>query len=96
MVNMEIATYVLLKIFKMKKNEKLNENIKTLENLSKDLPNSLEEIKKTFEKISEYKDKLKLNIQKIFTELRNKINNREDQILAKIERIFNKILKKNF
>lgn len=96
MVNMEIATYVLLKIFKMKKNEKLNENIKTLENLSKDLPNSLEEIKKTFEKISEYKDKLKLNVQKIFTELRNKINNREDQILAKIERIFNKILKKNF
>lgn len=93
---MEIATYVLLKIFKMKKNEKLNENIKTLENLSKDLPNSLEEIKKTFEKISEYKDKLKLNVQKIFTELRNKINNREDQILAKIERIFNKILKKNF
>ena len=72
------------------KKEKLTENIKTLENLSKDLNTSIDEMKTKYEKICQYKEKLIVNIQKIFTQLRNKINKREEQILAKIERIFNK------
>ena len=39
-----------------------------------------------FEKINENKEALKLNIQKIFTKIRNKLNEREDELLFEVEK----------
>ena len=61
----------------------------------------MEELKKIIIKIDEDKDNLKLKVSKIFTKLRNALNNREDEILADIDNKFNefifdeKILKKS-
>ena len=76
---------------KKEKKEKLNENIKILEELSLNLKQSINELKNMFERINEDKENLKLKIQKIFTQLRNKINNKEDEILARVDNKFNKL-----
>ena len=67
------------------KKNKLKENIKCLEDLSKSLENSIFELKKEFEKINEKKEKIKLKIQETFTKIRNALNEREDELLLKIE-----------
>ena len=67
------------------KKNKLKENIKCLEDLSKSLENSIFELKKEFEKINEKKEKIKLKIQETFTKIRNVLNEREDELLLKIE-----------
>ena len=41
-----------------------------------------------FEQINENKEEIKINIQKIFTKIRNKINEREDEILLEIDKEF--------
>ena len=55
---------------------KLNENIKYLQNLSNTLKESINNLKILFEKICENKEELKLKIQKIFTKIRNELNKR--------------------
>jgi len=77
-------------INKIKKNKKnlLNENVIYLEDLSHTLEESINELKKLFETINESKEKLKLKIQKIFTQIRNTINDREDQILFQVDKEF--------
>ena len=77
-------------INKIKKNKKnlLNENVIYLEDLSHTLEESINELKKLFENINENKEKLKLKIQKIFTKIRNTINDREDQILFQVDKEF--------
>ena len=55
------------------------------------LENSLNELKNFIEKINENKENLKLKIQKIFTKIRNTLNEREDQILLEVDNQFNKI-----
>ena len=67
------------------KKNKLNENINMLEDISNIFNKSIGELKIIFEKIHESKDNLKLKIQKIFTEIRNTINNREDELLLEID-----------
>ena len=42
--------------------------------------------------MNDNKENIKINIQKIFTKLRNEINNREDQLMFKIEEKFNNII----
>ena len=87
---------VLKDILDEKKNN-LKDNINLLENLSKDLDKSIKEIKITFDKISENKEELKLKIQKIFTKMRNAINEREDKILLEIDEKFDStFIKENF
>ena len=81
--------YIIKDIENEKKN-KLKENIKCLENLSKSLEESINKLKNLFEKINQNKEKLKLKIQKIFTTIRNDINNREDELLSEVDKIFNK------
>ena len=76
---------------KDKKKEILNENIKILEDLSKNLNNSIDNLKKLFLKINEDKENLKKYIQIVFTQLRNKINKREDELLSKVDREYNRI-----
>ena len=74
---------------KDEKRNKLKENIKYLENLSNNLGDAINELKALFEKINEDKEKLKIKIQKIFTNLRNAINQREDELLIEVDNIFN-------
>ena len=59
---------------KDEKKLKLNEMTKYLEDVSKTIDNSLNELKKSFQIIFNSKEKLKLNISNIFTKIRNIIN----------------------
>lgn len=81
----------IIEEIKDKKKEILNENIKVLEELSKNLNNSIDDLKKLFLKINEEKETVIKNIQTAFTQLRNKINKREDELLAKLDKEYNRI-----
>ena len=80
---------------KEEKKGKLKENINNLENLSSTLNESINKLKKIFEKINENKEELKLKVQKIFTKLRNTINEREDKLLLEIDNTFNNLYLKD-
>ena len=54
-----------------------------MEKLSENINESIKDIKIIFEKINTDKEKLILNIQNIFTKIRNELNNREDELLLK-------------
>ena len=75
-------------IEKEKKN-KLEENIKTLEKMFNNLKDTIDELKKILEKIEKDKEEKKMEIQKVFTNLRNHLNEREDELLSKIDEAFN-------
>ena len=74
---------------KEEKKMKLEENIKCLEELLNKLETSINELKIFFEKINEKKEGLKLNIQQIFTKIRNTLNDREDELLIEVDKQFN-------
>ena len=65
--------------------------MKYLEDLSKTIKDSIIELKNIFEKMNENKEEVKLSIQKIFTSIRNKINDREDQLLLEVEKKFDNL-----
>ena len=49
-----------------------------------------------FEKINNKKEELKLKIQKIFTNIRSKLNDREDQLLLEVDKqLDNKFIKED-
>ena len=77
-------------IKEIKKN-KLEENLKNLEDLSKQFEDSLKELKNMFEKINENKENIKLEIQKIFTRIRVILNEREDKLLFEVDKQFDEI-----
>ena len=82
---------------KEEKLNKLKENIKILENLSNGLQESIYKFKIIYEKFTENKEKLKIKIQKIFTKIRNELNNREEQILVDLDKKFeNLFFKENY
>ena len=82
---------------KEEKKNGIKKNIKLLEELSSKFNESYNEIKKIYEEINENKEKLKLKIQKIFTSIRNIINNREDELLDNVDKEFeNSYFKDNF
>ena len=76
---------------KEEKKNKLNENIKYLEELSIKLEEKIKELKSMFEKINENKEELKLKIQKIFTNIRNVLNQREDELLLEVDKQYNEL-----
>ena len=78
----------LLKDIKIEKKNKLKENIECLENLFITFENSIKELKTLYEKINENKEELKLKIQKIFTKIRNALNDREEELLLDIDNKF--------
>ena len=81
---------------KKRKHNKLNDNIKHLEELLSNLEKSINELKKLFENINKNKEDLKIEIQKIFTKIRNSINDREDQLSFEVDKnLMNFFLKKN-
>ena len=61
-----------------------------LEEKIEELINQLKNIFNIFKTISVNKDSLKLKISKIFTNIRNNINEREDELLSEIENIYDK------
>ena len=70
----------LIKDIKEEKKNKLKENIKILEDLTKTLDKSINELKLIFGKINKNKEELIINVQKIFTKIRNILNEREEKI----------------
>ena len=72
------------------KKKKLADNIKDLENLSKLFQESIEVIKQISEKIDENKEEIKKEIATIFTKIRVELNNREDELLNKVDKIYEK------
>ena len=76
---------------KDEKKNKLKENIKYLENASTKIENAINNIKQIIEKINLKKEELKLNIQIIFTKIRNVLNEREDQLLIEVEEKVNSL-----
>ena len=73
---------------KEEKKNKLKENIKYIENLSQNFENTIQELKLLFDKIDEKKEKLKSEIQNIFTKIRTVLNEREDELLLKVNKKF--------
>ena len=81
----------LIEDIKDQKKNKLKENIKCLEELANKIQDSINNLKIFFEKINESKEELKQKIQKVFTRMRNELNNREDFLLLEVDNICNKI-----
>ena len=73
------------------KKSHLKKNIKILEDLSNTFQSSVNELNKVMEKAKEDKEEIKLNIQKIFTKIRNELNNREDELLLEVDKKYEKI-----
>ena len=84
----------LIEDIKENKENILKENLTNLESLSKEVDKLIIELKEVFEKVNKDKEELKLNIQKIFTKIRNAINEREDEILLKVDDLFDNIYMK--
>ena len=76
---------------KEEKKNKFDKNIKYLEELLNIINPSIDELKKIYEKINKNKDNLKLDIQKIFTQIRNVINEREDEILLEVDKKYDEL-----
>ena len=70
------------------KKNNLSNNIKTLENLTDIYQSLVNELKKIIEEIDVNKEKVKKEIQEIFTKIRSELNNREDQLLNEVDNIF--------
>ena len=82
--------YYILKI-KNKVKQNMDKNMKKLEELYKNVEPNIKDLKDISEKISESKEQLKGKIQKIFTKLRNELNNREDKLYEEIDKKYNEL-----
>ena len=76
---------------KIEKKNLFKKNIVYLEDISNKIENSIIELKSIFEKINKNKEHLKLKIIKAFTELRNLLNEREDNLILEVDKEFNNI-----
>ena len=71
------------------KKKVLKDNIKLLEELEITFNEKMNELKAIFQKIVKDKEELKLDIQNIFTKIRNAINNREEELFIYLDGLFN-------
>ena len=76
---------------KEEKKSKLNQNIKYLEELSIGLEESINNFNIIIEKINLNKENLEKKIQIIFTKLRNALNEREEELLFDVEKMFEEL-----
>ena len=76
---------------KDERQNKIKDNIKLLEELSSKFNKSFDEINKIYEEINGKREKLKLEIQKIFTNIRNTLNNREDELLLDVDKKYDNL-----
>ena len=91
--NIETARHKYCKLSNLidiKNNKKisLEKNFIILKDLSKNINDLILKEKNIFEKINDNKEELKLKIQKIMTNLRNKINEREDELFSILDSQF--------
>ena len=84
----------ILQDIKEEKKNKLNDNIKYLEDLSKNMNDSIKELKVLFDKIETEKDELKTKIQNIFTKIRTALNEREDELLFEVDKKYKNLFDK--
>ena len=80
-----------IKDIENEKRNKLKDNIKCLEDISINLEQKINELKPIYDKIDKSKEELKTNIQKIFTKLRNSLNDREDELLSEVDKKYNEL-----
>ena len=80
-----------IKKIKNKKKSKLVENIKYLKEMSNTIDKSINELKTIFENLNKNKEKLKEDIQKVFTKIRNAVNEREDEILLQVDKKYEEL-----
>ena len=73
---------------KEEKKNKLNENIKYLEDMENKFNENMKELKEIIQNIEADKENLKIEIQKVFTKIRNSINDREDKLLIEVDNFF--------
>ena len=81
----------LIEEIKNEKKDKLQENLKYLEDISKTIEESINKLKKISEEINTKKENLKIQVKSIFTKIRNSLNAREDEILLEIDKKFNEL-----
>ena len=62
-----------------------------MENLSKYIQESIDKLKKQFELLIENKENLKINISKVFTQIRSSLNEREDELLTEVDKQFDEL-----
>ena len=55
------------------------------------MQSSIDELNIILEKINKNKEEVKLDIQKIFTKIRNELNNREDELLLNVDKDYEKM-----
>ena len=77
---------------KDKKEKDFKANLNFLIEFSKDINNLLKDLKDSLERNKINKDKLKLQITDIFTKIRNILNDREAQLLLEVDKKSNKFL----
>ena len=85
----------IIEDIKEEKKNKLKNNIKYLEELSKNINDSIKELKLIFEKIDERKEEIKLKIQNIFTKIRTTLNDKEDELLSEVDNKFKNLFFNN-
>ena len=79
---------------KDEKKEGIKGNIKLLEELSSKFNDTFNEIQKIYQQLNEDKENLKLKIQKIFTNIRNTLDNREDELLLNVDKEYDILIYK--
>ena len=82
--------YKLIDI-KSEKEKEFKEDYAKLQELSKSLEPTINKFKTLREEINKNKEDLIMEIQKVFTNLRNILNSREDQILNQVEEVYKKV-----
>ena len=63
--------------------------------MSKTIDKSINELKAIFENLNKNKEKLKEEIQKTFTKIRNTLNEREDEILLQVDKKYEQLFFKD-
>jgi len=80
-----------IKKIKNEKKIKLEENIQKLEDLSKKIEQTINDLKAMLRIIDNNKEELKTKIQEIFTKMRNMLNIREDELLLEVDKKFDEL-----
>ena len=78
----------LIEDIKEEKKNKLEENMKYLEDFSKTIDASINKLKEIIKNIDENKDELKKKISEVFTKIRSALNEREDELFLKVDNFF--------
>ena len=81
----------LIQEIKKEKKNQLKENIQYLEDLSETLKQSINDIKKFYDKLKKNQGILRQQISYVFNRIRHSIDNRENEILCEADKQFNNL-----